>query len=107
MITIELMGGLGNQLFQIATLISYSLTHKIPFYFEKKEPTRFDRPFYWDNLLKSLSPFLKPPLQLPLYKEHHFHYKEIPYIYIHLLNYSVISSRISILKTMKKPYFVS
>ena len=81
MITIEIMGGLGNQLFQIAVLISYSLTHKIPFYFEKKEPTRFDRPFYWDNLLKSLSPFLKPHVPLPLYKEPHFHYKEIPYIH--------------------------
>ena len=80
MITIEIMGGLGNQLFQIFTLISYSLIHKIPFYFEIKESTRIDRPFYWDNLLQSLNPYLKLSLNLPIYKEPHFHYKEIPYI---------------------------
>jgi len=80
MITIEIMGGLGNQLFQIFTLISYSLTYKIPFYFEIKESTRIDRPFYWNNLLKSLTPFLKPIINLPIYKEIDFHYKEIPYI---------------------------
>jgi len=31
MITIEMMGGLGNQLFQIACVLSYSLKYKKPF----------------------------------------------------------------------------
>jgi hypothetical protein len=39
-VTIHVMGGLGNQLFQIFTLISYSLKHKRPFYFEKSVPSR-------------------------------------------------------------------
>jgi hypothetical protein len=80
MITIEIMGGLGNQLFQIFALLSYSLKYKKPFYFEIKESVRTDRPFYWDNLFKSLRPFLKPPINLPIYKEPHFHYSPIPYI---------------------------
>ena len=65
MITIEIMGGLGNQLFQIFALLSYSLKYKIPFYFELKQSNRTDRPFYWDNVLKSLRPFLKPAINLP------------------------------------------
>jgi len=35
-VTIHVMGGLGNQLFQIFTLISYSLKHKRPFYFKNQ-----------------------------------------------------------------------
>ena len=80
MITIEIMGGLGNQLFQIFALLSYSLNYKKPFYFEIKQSVRTDRPFYWDNLLKSLRPFLKPAINLPIYKEPHFHYSPIPHI---------------------------
>ena len=54
MITIEIMGGLGNQLFQVFSLISYGLTHKVPFYFEHNDTlARPDRPFYWDNFLSS------------------------------------------------------
>ena len=83
MITIEILGGLGNQLFQIFNLISYGLSNKIPFYFEYKEtPVRGDRPFYWDNFLLSLKPFIKSTTQnnLPLYREEGFHYSQlIPY----------------------------
>lgn len=80
MITIEIMGGLGNQLFQIFCLLSYSLTYKIPFYLEDKPTTRKDRPFYWDNVLQSLKPFLKEPVNVPIYKERQFHYSPIPYL---------------------------
>ena len=59
MITTEIMGGLGNQLFQIFNLLSYSLTYKIPFYFENKPTTRKDRPHYWNNFLTPLKPFLR------------------------------------------------
>ncbi len=41
--TVEIMGGLGNQLFQIFALISYSLKSNIPFYFENKEITHGER----------------------------------------------------------------
>ena len=79
MITIEIMGGLGNQLFQIFTLLSYSLTNKIPFYFENKRTININRPFYWNNLLSSLSIFIKEPINLPIYKESGIHYSQIPY----------------------------
>jgi hypothetical protein len=83
MITIEIMGGLGNQLFQVFHLISYGLSHKVPFYFEHKDaPTREDRPFYWDNFLSALKPFMKSTYEtnLQIYRENGFHYTEpIPY----------------------------
>ena len=37
MITCELMGGLGNQLFQIFAVISYSIKHNVPFTFRYSE----------------------------------------------------------------------
>ena len=79
-VTIHVMGGLGNQLFQIFTLISYSLKHKKAFYFEKSIPTRKDRPFYWNNFLKSLVPFIKDGTENQLYREPNFHYNELPLI---------------------------
>lgn len=82
MITIEIMGGLGNQLFQVFNLISYALTHKIAFYFEHKNTVRQDRPFYWDNVLSSLKPYVKTVYETNLHinREQGFHYNEpIPY----------------------------
>ena len=83
MVTIEIMGGLGNQLFQVFHLISYGLTHKVPFYFEHKDaPSRKDRPFYWDSFLSSLKPFVKSSYiaNAPIYRENGFHYTEpVPY----------------------------
>ena len=79
MITIEIMGGLGNQLFQIFTLLSTSIEHKIPFYLEYKEKSsRLDRPFYWENFLQNLSKFIRPLKVDFVYKEPYFHYKQIP-----------------------------
>jgi len=85
MLTIEVMGGLGNQLFQIFALISYGLTYKVPFYFEHNDTlARADRPFYWDNFFLSLKSFVKLSFdKLPIYKEENFHYKQlIPYTQI-------------------------
>ena len=77
------MGGLGNQLFQIFNLISYCLTHKVAFHFEPQKQEKEERPFYWDTFLKSLKPFIKIKQINQLYREPHFHYKEMP-------SYSVI-----------------
>ena len=85
-ITTHVMGGIGNQLFQVFNLLSYSLTNKISFFFEKRLPDREDRPFYWDNFFKSLTPFFKEgsPMNLPLYKETDFHFNRIaPFDKIH------------------------
>lgn len=79
-ITTHVMGGIGNQLFQIFNLISYALTQKVNFFFESRHPDRADRPFYWDTFFKNLTPFLGPgpPMNLPLYKEPDFHFHQIP-----------------------------
>ena len=82
--TTEIMGGLGNQLFQIFTLLAYCLRHKLPFYFStvpiqhgKRKQT------YWHTaMLQSLQPFVKyPPSSIPptLLHEEGFHYQPIPF----------------------------
>ena len=80
MITIELMGGLGNQLFQIFTLISTSVDSKIPFYFENKsKPVIGDRTlFYWDSFLITLSNFKKSEHAELIHRERGFEYTPIP-----------------------------
>ena len=74
------MGGLGNQLFQIFTLIHTSKQINIPFYFDSiRKPSRHDRPFYWDNFLNRLSIFLKKDKKCELlYREPMFQYNPIP-----------------------------
>ena len=59
--TIELMGGLGNQLFQIFTIISYSIREDKQFYFEDKIITcGWRKKIYWDTpLLEKLKVYVK------------------------------------------------
>jgi len=89
MIYIEIMGGLGNQLFQIFCGIAYSFENRIPF---KINNMKFDlvspldniskRPTYWTSLLSNLSSFTyQQQLQIPTYIEKtHFKFTKIPYI---------------------------
>jgi hypothetical protein len=77
MITCDLMGGLGNQLFQIFTTISYAIKHKQSFSFLYKKDLG-NRPTYWNNFLASLRSFLiniKP--ELFTINEKGFHYEEL------------------------------
>ncbi len=64
MLTIDLIGGLGNQLFQIFTLISLSLNKKIYFKipFKKKDThsphdNNSLRPTYWNTIFKTIHKF--------------------------------------------------
>jgi hypothetical protein len=59
-LTVNLMGGLGNQLFQIFTVLAYALKNGLQFEFQdcKELPIGTVRPTYWDTLLKELQPFL-------------------------------------------------
>jgi hypothetical protein len=60
MITVQLCGGLGNQLFQIFTLISYAMDHSVQFIFPYSEGlwwSKGERKTYWKNFLKSLIVF--------------------------------------------------
>jgi len=76
--TIHICGGLGNQLFQVCTLLSYSFTHNTSFHIEIQKQSDKNRPFYWDNLLSEFTHYLITPMKLPIYKEPHFHYSPIP-----------------------------
>jgi len=78
MITTVLMGGLGNQLFQLFNLMSYAETHRQEFFLEDVPPQRPDRPFYWDTFLAPLRKYLKPPVKLPICKETRFQYAPLP-----------------------------
>mgnify|MGYP001329314935 CR=1 FL=1 len=89
MIYIELMGGLGNQLFQIFCGIAYSFENKIAFKINNNKPDKVSpldnislRPTYWDNFLINLSKFTYiNSLNLPIYREQvHFKHIIIPYI---------------------------
>jgi hypothetical protein len=83
--TVEIMGGLGNQLFQIFALLAHCLHYKLPFYFSTVPIQHGQRKqTYWHTpLLKSLQPFVKasPSSTTPprLLREQGFHYQPIPF----------------------------
>ena len=73
------MGGLGNQIFQIFTIIALSIKLKRSFIFPKKKLTGDKRQdIYWGTLFKELEKdtfdFSINKLRLPMYKETTFHY---------------------------------
>jgi hypothetical protein len=82
LITAHLMGGLGNQLFQIFATMTYSFTNKIPFTFPRLKDSReaqYRQTVYWDSFLSNLSKFTyNGSKQLPIYKERKFTYTELP-----------------------------
>lgn len=59
MISVFLMGGLGNQLFQIFTTLAYGFQEKVKVVFPYAEvlSTGVLRPTYWTNLLNRMIPF--------------------------------------------------
>jgi hypothetical protein len=83
------MGGLGNQLFQIFTMIACSLEQRIPFYLVENElggsvrncnGNIVLRHTYWNSFLKNLKPFIKQRRNVLAiqYAEQKFNFKEIP-----------------------------
>jgi hypothetical protein len=56
MISIQLMGGLGNQLFQMFATIAYSIRHKHKFIFPYSDKLA-QRVTYWNNFMTSLKLF--------------------------------------------------
>jgi len=90
MISIQLMGGLGNQLFQIFTTIAYAMKHSHRFIFPYSERLviGLPRPTYWNNFLSNLTVFTTKNVAwkyanaglnaLPIIGESGFHYTEIP-----------------------------
>jgi len=89
MITCNLMGGLGNQLFQIFTTISYAIDNNYPFFLKNDQvlheneniTTRYT---YWNSFLKKLSPYLSNINGFSkLYKEQSFRYSKINMVVNH------------------------
>ena len=89
MITIQLMGGLGNQLFQIFATIAYAIEyrHQFVFHYTDKLHVGKIRVTYWNNFLSNLivfttknrgSKFSNSDLAtFPLMREPGFHYTKI------------------------------
>ena len=66
MITVHLMGGLGNQLFQIFATIAYSLNNRIPFLlpqYKKTNEAPYRQITYWNNFMKSLKDYFGASLR--------------------------------------------
>ncbi len=87
MIYIELMGGLGNQLFQIFCGIAYSFENNVEFKiirnkFDKVSPLDniSKRPTYWDNFLINLSKMTCDNINILTYNEPSYIYNKIPII---------------------------
>ena len=86
MIILEIKGGLGSQLFQICTLISYSNHFKTGFKIKKNKKDTinkqgYPRPTYWHSFFNELNPYLIESSSLYLnYKQDEIHFKELPYI---------------------------
>ena len=82
MFSVNLCGGLGNQLFQIFTTLALSFKYSKPFFFLnvhelKSGPTI--RHTYWDTFFTQLKPFLKDsvPQNIVHFKETGFHFNPI------------------------------
>lgn len=95
MITIYLQGGLGNQLFQIFTLISCSLNFQIPFIFinQKQLGTGENgatiRYTYWTDFLDNLKPFIK---EININLNNFIIFRESQFNYDYLLNSFMLSN---------------
>jgi len=97
MISIFLMGGLGNQLFQIFTVIAYALEHKTPFKFKYSETLKsgIERPTYWNSFLKNLkssTTINDAELKFPILREKGFEYTEIQHIKQNFMLYGYYQS---------------
>ncbi len=78
MVSCVLQGGLGNCLFITATTLAYSLKHNMNYYIpvEVVTPHTLDqKPYIFPNIN-----YTSKELNLPIYKEPHFHYADIPYM---------------------------
>lgn len=64
MLSCHLMGGLGNQLFQIFAAISYALRTENGFVFLNVGQLDAKRHTYWETFLSALKPFLRDTLNL-------------------------------------------
>lgn len=85
MITCNIVGGLGNQLFQIFATMSLAMQHKKKFVFLANDHTgiigKNERTTYWNTLLYRLKPFLLKDIgdfpEMTIVEEPEFHYHDM------------------------------
>jgi len=84
-LTIKLMGGLGNQLFEIFTTMAHAIRNGMEFKFQNCKSLLIGtvRPTYWENLLDELKPFLTDQSNLNFKN-----YNELAYTYNMLPNFT-------------------
>jgi len=87
MLTCNLVGGLGNQLFQIFTTISYAIDSKNSFYFLNAESLGGDgctkRQTYWSSFFARLKPFVIDSFPaMSIVREQGFKFNQIPLYYL-------------------------
>ena len=83
MISVDIMGGLGNQLFQIMTAFAYSKKYRNSLIIKREShsPSCTYRNVYWNNFLDGLQKYLiNRDIELPVYNEKSFEYNELPKI---------------------------
>ncbi len=81
MITCNLKGGLGNQLFEIFTTIAYALSNKDVFFFKNVELLNgiTQRHTYWNTFFISLKGFLNNKfMMMDIIREKSFNYEKLP-----------------------------
>ena len=84
MITCNLMGGLGNQIFQIFATISYAIKSKNRFQFLNLTTlgagSTTVRYTFWETFFSNIKPFLISELPQPIHviRENGFPYNELP-----------------------------
>jgi hypothetical protein len=71
LVTVNIMGGLGNQMFQLATAYSYAKKYNGNLKILRNKYENDGRPLYWDTILKGFKKFLVDtiPSGLPEWKE--------------------------------------
>mgnify|MGYP003334645778 FL=1 len=79
MISATLMGGLGNQLFQIFAVLGYAFRYNVDYTFPRTKQKGDPRTkMYWDNILDKIAFSISPiPIKHPVYNESGFEFKEI------------------------------
>jgi hypothetical protein len=98
-----LMGGLGNQLFQIFTTLAYGIktNNEVLFPYSKTLEVGITRTTYWDSFLSCIKKYTTIMnnkytndilISFPVYKELEFRYKEIPHFNSNLLLYGYFQS---------------
>ena len=81
MISINLIGGLGNQLFQLFAAISCAIANNEKLVIPEHKLDGTIRPTYWDTILKKLKDGIDPTLKsekMEKVSEEGFHYTPIP-----------------------------